>query len=40
MGIQTQAMQKGAMKRNDFMADIKKFTREIVEKQKISKAIV
>jgi len=31
---QTQAMQKGAMKRNDFMADIKKFTREIVEKAK------
>src|SRR6266478_2108456 len=27
-------MQKGAMKRNDFMADIKKFTREIVEKAK------
>src|SRR5438067_1529864 len=27
-------MQKGAMKRNDFMAHIKKFTREIVEKAK------
>src|SRR5207253_7711370 len=27
-------MQKGAMKRNDFIAHIKKFTREIVEKAK------